>query len=777
MAGKDTGSAMGVGGGGGIFSRKTELVADLTSAFKTLNAELEKTKKLSEDIAKNLKGAKPGSATSLGLGTASGVKDPVQNDGSQGGGGGGGINWGSVANTALKIGGLGLQSLPTVQQAFEQNMTANRFRFYSGGTLASANAFQMDLAKKGTVTDPMDAARASMTGASMGLMPGLMNSASIKNSISGISNLMPGVGVTGGVQAMAALNQGKNVNMLRMIGVNVRGADGMMRGFDDIAKDLWNVINRQKSGAGKITKSDLDMSLQSGNALDSMMNQYFGNDPILRQSVITKLYEIAGNGGKVASSLDKKGQAKSGVSTTSAQSASDRSAASLNAIQAVAPSTLAGFEKANSALAAASNTLASMARDSGIIGATLRAALYGKGFGDTIGASGNGAGGGAMSMLGNALGSFGGSLLGGGGGKTVANAMKGSGGLGGLLSKFKTGLLAGPKSLGGLLGRAGLGAMTYAGMEQLQKLLNKVGGPEWLHKYGNMAFDTGEGALTGLVTGGLTGAIVGTGLGATSSVMNPYGQGGDDTSGSASASHMYPLAGSPPITSQFGIVRHLKFADGSPSPSYGKAHGGVDFGVSEGTQVFAASDGTIEETGYDAPGFGNYVRMRDKDGNELYYGHLSQKLREGGSKVKAGDLIGLSGNSGHSTGPHLHFEVRNAGNKMDPLAYIAGAGTPSLIEGAIPGGAGIPTRQNLKMENTGAGALTLSGAGGAGVVSATTYGTTGNSNNEAGTVVNYGGVTVKFYMPEKGSQDIHAIANEVKRVLSYDNVREKAVSK
>ena len=774
MAGKDTGSAMGVGGGGGIFSRKTELVADLTSAFKTLNAELEKTKKLSEDIAKNLKGAKPGSATSLGLGTASGVKDPVQNDGSQGGGGGGGINWGSVANTALKIGGLGLQSLPTVQQAFEQNMTANRFRFYSGGTLASANAFQMDMAKKGTVTDPMDAARASMTGASMGLMPGLMNSASIKNSISGISNLMPGVGVTGGVQAMAALNQGKNVNMLRMIGVNVRGADGMMRGFDDIAKELWNVINRQKNGVGKITKGDLDMSLQSGNALDSMMNQYFGNDPILRQSVITKLYEIAGNGGKVASSLDKKGQAKSGVSTTSAQSASDRSAASLNAIQAVAPSTLAGFEKANDALAAASNTLASIARDSGVIGATLRAALYGKGFGDTIGASGNGAGGGLMSMAGSGLGSLFGSLLGNGGGAAAANAVKGGGGFAGLFGKFGKFM---PKSGMAALGRGALAAGTYAGMDKLQGWLNKADVPDWVRKAANVAFDTGQGALTGLVAGGLPGAIAGTGVGAVSSLMNPYGQGGDDTSGSASASHMYPLAGSPPITSQFGIVRHLKFADGSPSPSYGKAHGGVDFGVSEGTQVFAASDGTIEETGYDAPGFGNYVRMRDKDGNELYYGHLSQKLREGGSKVKAGDLIGLSGNSGHSTGPHLHFEVRNAGNKMDPLAYIAGAGTPSLIEGAIPGGAGIPTRQNLKMENTGAGALTLSGAGGAGVVSATTYGTTGNSNNEAGTVVNYGGVTVKFYMPEKGSQDIHAIANEVKRVLSYDNVREKAVSK
>ena len=767
MAGKDTGSAMGVGGGGGIFSRKTELVADLTTAFKTLNAELEKTKKLSEDISKNLKGAKPGGGTgsnllSGALGTSTGTQDPAQNDGT--GGGNGGINLAALAKTGLKLGGLGLQSLPTVQQAFEQNLTANRFRFYSGGTLDSANKFQLDLAKKGTVTDPMDAARASMTGASMGLMPGLMNQASIKNSISGISNLMPGVGVTGGVQAMAALNQGKNVNMLRMIGVNVRGADGMMRGFDDIAKDLWNVINRQKSGAGKITKSDLDMSLQSGNALDSMMNQYFGNDPILRQSVITKLYEIAGNGGKVASSLDKKGQAKSGVSTTSAQSASDRSAASLNAIQAVAPSTLAGFEKANDMLAAASNKLADIARDSGIIGDALRAALYGKGFGDTIGSSGNGAGAGLMSMIGTGAGSFLGNMF----GKSGTTGVKGAPGVGGMFGKFGKFM---PKSMMGFLGRGALAAGAYGGLDKLQGWLNKADVPDWVRKAANVAFDTGQGALTGLIAGGLPGAIAGTAVGAGSSLMNPYGQGGGDEQG-VNLGKMYPLAGNPTITSQFGSIRDLTFPDGSKSRTNGKPHGGVDYGVPIGTQVYAAADGTIEDTSFDAGGFGNYIRMRDKDGNQLYYGHLDQKVATSGQRVKAGDLVGYSGNSGGSTGAHLHFEVRNAGNKIDPLAYISGAGNPSMLD--TEGTSAKIVRQNLRLENSAGNALTL-GQGGPGIVGAPEFGRGKHSSAEGDTVINYGGVTVKFYMPEKGSNDVHAIAQEVKRVLSSDKIREKAV--
>ena len=765
MAGKDTGSAMGVGGGGGIFSRKTELVADLTTAFKTLNAELEKTKKLSEDIAKNLKGAKPGGSGGSNLlagslGTSTGTQDPSQNDGT---GGGGGLTWGGIAKTGLKLAGVGLQSLPTVQQAFEQNMTANRFRFYSGGTLGSANAFQMDLARKGTVTDPMDAARASMTGASMGLMPGLMNQASIKNSIAGISNLMPGVGATGGVQAMAALNQGKNVNMLKMIGVNVRGADGMMRGFDDIAKDLWGILNRGKTGAGAIKKTDLDMSLQPGNALDSMMNQYFGNDPILRQSVITKLYEIAGNGGKVASSLDKKGQAKSGVSTTSAQSASDRSAASLNAIQAVAPSTLAGFEKANDMLAKASNKLADIARDSGIIGDALRAALYGKGFTDTVGSSGNGAGSALMGMLANGLGSFGGSLLG-------AKGVKGA------ISSGKNFFKSSMKNLKGGAGRILSGAAVYGSMEWLQKQLNKADVPDSVRKWANVAFDTGEGALTGLAVGkNPLSAIAGGVAGGAASIMNPYGEGDGNDGATTAVSHMYPLAGNPTITSAFQDIRNLTFPDGSKSRNNGKPHGGVDFGVPIGTAVFAAADGTVENTSFEDGGFGNYIRMSDKSGNELYYGHLDQKLVKGGTSVKAGDLIGYSGNSGGSTGPHLHFEVRNNGNKMDPLAYIAGAGSPTSVDSATGQAvAGAPQRQGLRMDR-GTSGLAL-GIGGPSETASPEYSSMSRQSNSGSTVVNYGGVTVKFYMPEKGSNDVHAIAKEVQRVLSSSNIREAAVS-
>jgi murein DD-endopeptidase MepM/ murein hydrolase activator NlpD len=761
VADKQTGPAMGVGGGGGIFSRKTELVADLTSAFKTLNAELEKTKKLSEEISKNLKNAKPGGGGNNLLGSSfggsSGTKDPSENDGSQNGGGGPSLAskaFSFLGRNALKLGGLAMQSMPTVQQAFEQDLLRSRFGFYGG---ANANATQLGMAQKGTATDPMDAARASMTGASMGLMPGLKNFNTISNSAAGISNLMPGVGLQGGMQATAALNQGQNVNMLKMIGVNVRGADGMMRGFDDIAKDLWKVLNSQKAGSKKISKDDISFSLQPGNALDSMMNQYFGNDPILRQSVVSKLMDLAGNGGG-GSSLDKGRLEKAGASTSAVGSMSDRNAASLNAIQATAPSTLKGFERANELLADASNKLADVARQAGIVGDALRKALEIKGFTDTVATSGNGAGGGLMSLLAGGVGGFAAKGFGG-----IKNLFKG--GPGGAPSKA-SGFLKGAMKWGG---RALSGAAVYGSMEWLQKQLNRADVPDWLRTAGNVAFDTGQGALTGLAVGkNPFAALAGAGAGAAGALANPYGEEGDGSDGQP-PSLVNPLTGALTVTSPFGQVRHITFDDGSKSPTWGKEHGGVDLRAAEGTNVFATSDGTIEGTPYDAGGFGNYIKVLGADGTEQFYGHLDKKLAPGGKAVKAGELIGQSGKSGGGPGmgPHLHFEVRKGGNKLDPMQYLAGAAS-NTGSPLVP-----PAKQSLTIHK-GAGELQIQPMGGEGNAPAAGYGNM--SRTETAGSINYGGVTVHFHMPEKSSQDVKAIANEVRRVLSSDNIRQKAVN-
>ncbi|GGX67837.1 peptidase [Streptomyces minutiscleroticus] len=103
------------------------------------------------------------------------------------------------------------------------------------------------------------------------------------------------------------------------------------------------------------------------------------------------------------------------------------------------------------------------------------------------------------------------------------------------------------------------------------------------------------------------------------------------------------------------------------------AHTGIDFPVSYGTTVMAATDGTVR-TQWNAA-YGNMVIVTAKDGTETWYCHLSTYKVASGAAVKAGDPIAFSGNSGNSTGPHLHFEVRPAGGAaIDPLPWLRSHG-------------------------------------------------------------------------------------------------------
>ncbi|WP_406007197.1 M23 family metallopeptidase [Streptomyces sp. NBC_00637] len=98
-------------------------------------------------------------------------------------------------------------------------------------------------------------------------------------------------------------------------------------------------------------------------------------------------------------------------------------------------------------------------------------------------------------------------------------------------------------------------------------------------------------------------------------------------------------------------------------------HTGIDFPVSYGTTVMAATDGTVRTQWNSA--YGNMLIITAKDGTETWYCHLSSYRVSSGTTVKAGDPVAYSGNSGNSTGPHLHFEVRPAGGSaIDPLPWL-----------------------------------------------------------------------------------------------------------
>jgi murein DD-endopeptidase MepM/ murein hydrolase activator NlpD len=98
-------------------------------------------------------------------------------------------------------------------------------------------------------------------------------------------------------------------------------------------------------------------------------------------------------------------------------------------------------------------------------------------------------------------------------------------------------------------------------------------------------------------------------------------------------------------------------------------HYGVDLDLNIGDPVMACFDGVVRISRYNPGGYGNYVMIRHYNGLETLYGHLSQANVEVGQFVKAGEVVGLGGNTGKSTGPHLHFEVRYAGNAFDP-SYV-----------------------------------------------------------------------------------------------------------
>ncbi|WP_432102158.1 M23 family metallopeptidase [Streptomyces sp. bgisy091] len=106
------------------------------------------------------------------------------------------------------------------------------------------------------------------------------------------------------------------------------------------------------------------------------------------------------------------------------------------------------------------------------------------------------------------------------------------------------------------------------------------------------------------------------------------------------------------------------------------SHSGVDFQAASGTSVVAVGAGTVVEAGWGGA-YGNNIVLRMKDGTYTQYGHLSSIGVSVGQSVGSGEQIGLSGSTGNSTGPHLHFEARTTpeyGSDMDPVAYLRAHG-------------------------------------------------------------------------------------------------------
>lgn len=122
------------------------------------------------------------------------------------------------------------------------------------------------------------------------------------------------------------------------------------------------------------------------------------------------------------------------------------------------------------------------------------------------------------------------------------------------------------------------------------------------------------------------------------------------------SSYVNPLKKSQ-ITSRFGMRRN-------------RYHYGIDFRLNIGDTVVSAFDGKVRITKFDRRGYGSYVVVRHTNGLETVYGHLSKIKVTEGQSVLAGECIGLGGNTGRSTGSHLHFETRFLGNPINPEKFF-----------------------------------------------------------------------------------------------------------
>lgn len=300
---------------------------------------------------------------------------PYMGGGGAGGTGGGGGGFSSSAVNRGLFGGAvgGLASMPNAREAVEYELATSRMLFFQqqasyqpGGRIrpftnlipgnpdpnsdyARATALLQQLGREGTTTGKFDTVQAMEAARQLGI--GGPNFANVALGAAQMSNLTPGIGVEGSMRAYGAIQQGRNVNMLRGIGIRIRGEDGSLKPMPQIIDEVWNKLNREKMGSEPITVQDVTISLQPGNALASMLDQYFGNDPLLRKQVEDGLILKARSGGAAFSGRDlKKLGEKYGATTPAVSSLSQRVTESTRTLQQLAPSMSDAFTYANRVL-------------------------------------------------------------------------------------------------------------------------------------------------------------------------------------------------------------------------------------------------------------------------------------------------------------------------------------------------------------------------------------------------------------------------------------------
>jgi len=143
---------------------------------------------------------------------------------------------------------------------------------------------------------------------------------------------------------------------------------------------------------------------------------------------------------------------------------------------------------------------------------------------------------------------------------------------------------------------------------------------------------------------------------------------------------LYPVPASSVVTQTFAEHVHAARLNG-----WTNYNGGVDWAVPTGTPIVAAQAGQVNAARRDATGYGTHLRIQHEDGYETIYGHMLDFAVKVGDKIGMGQVIGRSDNTGNSTGPHLHFELRKNGVPIDPMLLLTAQAAEEEAPAIEPG--------------------------------------------------------------------------------------------
>lgn len=257
----------------------------------------------------------------------------------------------------------------------------------------SVSALQRRLSTAGTVTDKFDVVQGMASAQAYGL--GAANPA-YERTMTGVmqmTNLMPGLTAAEAAKGfMTGMQNARSVNMMRFIGIQARDpVTGALRSPTEIADQLWQKINREKVGKAKLTEQDLAISLQPGNALGSMLDQFFGQDPVARKFVEDALYaKVRG-----ASDFSSGEMERIGATTQAVRARSERNTRALQTSQQTARAAAGGQAAADTVIASQAALINAIDRLTGV----LSGVSYTKGFTETFAGAANNVQGNILSLL------------------------------------------------------------------------------------------------------------------------------------------------------------------------------------------------------------------------------------------------------------------------------------------------------------------------------------------------------------------------------------------